>query len=97
MPFRKRNGEYYFEAVEAFSQELLGKEHEAQFLALCPLCSAMYREYVKLDNDVMQSLIASLKSAIEPELELRLGDVNTSIRFVETHFSDLVTILEEDE
>jgi len=41
MPFRKRDGEYYFEAVEALSRDHFAKEHEAQFLALCPLCAAM--------------------------------------------------------
>jgi len=37
MPFKKRDGEYYFEAVEALCKTHLPKEHEAQWLALCPL------------------------------------------------------------
>ena len=42
MPFTKRDGEHYFEGVEALSRDHFSGEHEAQFLALCPLCAAMY-------------------------------------------------------
>ncbi|MBU1207326.1 MAG: hypothetical protein KKH04_10435 [Proteobacteria bacterium] len=33
--------------VEALSRDHFTKEHEAQFLALCPLCAAMFKEFVK--------------------------------------------------
>ena len=95
MPFRKRDGEYYFEAVEALSGDYFGREHEAQFLALCPLCAAMYKEFVKLDESAMKNLHHALKNSDEPELSLNLGEKETSIRFMESHFSDLKTILEE--
>jgi hypothetical protein len=36
-----------------FSRTYLPKEHEAQYLALCPLCAAMYEELVKSDDDAM--------------------------------------------
>ena len=56
LPFKKRNGEYYFEAVEAFSKDYFTREHEAQFLALCPLCAAMYNEFVKCDKECYRLL-----------------------------------------
>ena len=94
MPFRKRDGEFYFEAGEAFSQdERLHKEYEAQFLALCPVCSAMYKEYVKDDEDAVRSLIKTLEAASIPEVPIRLDGRVTSVRFVEIHFQDLKTIL----
>ena len=96
MPFRKRDGEYYFEAVEALSQKYFNKEHEAQFLALCPLCAARYKEFVKRDEDRMRELHAALKELTdsdEPEIVLTLGEWETSLRFVETHRSDIMTIL----
>lgn len=96
MPFRKRDGEFYFEAVEAFSQdERLHKEYEAQFLALCPVCSAMYKEYVKDDEDAVRSLIKTLEAASIPEVPIRLDGRVTSVRFVEIHFQDLKTILRQ--
>ena len=93
MPFRKRDGEYYFEAVEALSQKYFNKEHEAQFLALCPLCAARYKEFVKNDETATKELHYALKNLDELEVPLTLGEWETSLRFVETHRSDIMTIL----
>ena len=43
---KKRDGEYYFQAVAALFKNHFTREHKAQFLALCPLCVAMYSEFV---------------------------------------------------
>lgn len=95
MPFRKRDGEYYFETVEALSRDHLAKEHEAQFIALCPLCAAMYNEFIKHDESAMAVLKKALMTSDEPEIPLRLGELNASVRFVESHFNDIKTILHE--
>lgn len=94
MPFKKRDGEYYFEAVEALSKDYFSREYEAQFLALCPLCAAMYKEFIKNDNIAMKNLYHVLKSSGEPEVPLRLGELETSIRFVENHRQDMRKILQ---
>lgn len=96
MPFRKRDGEYYFEKVEAFSREHFTREHEAQFLALCPLCAAMYKEFVKNDESAKKGLYLDLKNSEKPEVPLNLGKEKTSIRFVESHWRDMRTILQEN-
>ena len=95
MPFKKRDDEYYFEAVEALSNSYFVKEHEAQFLALCPLCAAMYKEFIKLDEDeiVMKDLHHDLQNSDDPEVPLELGELETSIRFVDCHYHDMRTIL----
>ncbi len=95
MPFKKRNGKYYFEAVEALSRDYFTKEHEAQFIALCPVCAAMYKEFVKNDEDAMESLKNELINSEDVEIPIKLGKRYTSIRFVETHFQDIKTILKE--
>jgi hypothetical protein len=95
MPFKKLDGEYYFEAVEAFTKDILPKEHEAQFLALCPLCAAMYKELVKKDEAAMTDLREALLNMDSLEAPLRLGELETTIQFVETHLCDIKTILEE--
>lgn len=97
MPFKKRDGEYYFEAVEALSGDYFGKEHEAQFLALCPVCAAMYKEFVKFDEAAMRTLHSALQSSSDNEVPVMLGKLTSSIRFVETHFLDIKTILGTDE
>jgi len=95
MPFKKRDGEYYFEAVEALYIDYFSREHEAQFLTLCPLCAAMYREFVQLDESAMKDLHLALMNSEKPEVSLKLGEVEKSIRFVETHWQDIRTILRE--
>ena len=93
MPFKKRDGEYYFEAVEAFSKDYFPKEHEAQFLALCPLCAAKYKEFVKRDEEQEAELHNALHNADGLDVPVRLGECETSIRFVEIHWLDMTTIL----
>ena len=93
MPFRRRDGEYYFEAVEVFTLEYLGNEGEAQFLALCPLCAAKYKEFVKRDEEQEAELYHALQNADGLDVPLNLGEWETSIRFVETHWRDMKTIL----
>ncbi|MDA3808485.1 MAG: hypothetical protein PF440_11315 [Thiomicrorhabdus sp.] len=92
--FKRRDGEYHFEKKEAFSEDYFTKEHEAQYLALCPRCAAMYNHFVTKDKDVMELLKNALVNSEEAEIPLQLGELDTSLRFVETHFHDIKTILE---
>lgn len=94
MPFKKRDDEYYFEAVEALSGDYFHKEHEAQFLALCPECAARYKEFVKRDETILSKLHRALKSSDKPEVPLKLGELETSLQFVETHWQNMKTILQ---
>ncbi len=94
MPFKKRDGRYYFEAVEVLSKDYFPKEYEAQSIALCPLCAAMYKEFVRRDEDAMKELHRALKDSDDLEVQLKLGELETSVRFVETHRLDVKTILQ---
>ena len=94
MPFRKRDGTHYFEKKEILSRKYLQKEHEAQYLALCPLCAAKYEEFIKTNDDLMGELREAILRAEDYEIPISLGDDKTSIRFVETHYHDLKAIIE---
>ncbi|MBN4073276.1 hypothetical protein JYT23_00405 [Mariprofundus ferrooxydans] len=98
MPFKKNDGEYYFEEREILSRDHLPKEHEAQHLALCPLCAAKYKYFIlnpKNDKEQLR-IIDELKQAEIGALSIpiSLGETKTTLRFVETHLADLKTILE---
>jgi len=93
MPFRKRDGLHYFEKKEVLSIKYLPKEHEAQYLALCPVCAAKYDEFVKPVDEVMAELWKEIVSTENCEIPISLGDEKTSIRFVETHYHDLNAII----
>ena len=93
MPFRKRDGNYYFEKKEVLSRSFLTKENIAQYLALCPLCAAKYEEFIKSDDVVMAKLKEAIITSNSCEVQLLLVDQLTSIRFVEAHYHDLKIIL----
>ena len=95
MPFKKRNGKYYFEAIELLND--FDREMEELHIALCPLCAAMYNEFVKHGEGTIESLKNALMNSEDTELPLQLGDLNTSVRFVERHFLDIRTIIEAQE
>lgn len=94
MPFRKLNGEPYFEAVELFTKDFFHKENEALFAAMCPVCAAKYREFIKNDESSMLDLKQQIEETDEPEVIIQFGEEIESIRFVETHFIDLKSILD---
>ena len=93
MPFKKKDGEYYFEAVEIVND--IDKEMEELHLALCPLCAAMYKEFIKRDKDAMEHIKGDLIAAHDLEIPIQLGDRKARLRFVETHFNDLKVIIRE--
>ena len=81
--------------ISMFSCTYLPKEHDAQYLALCPLCAAKYDEFIKTDDDLMAELKEAIVSTEDCEIPISLGDEKTSIRFVESHFQDIKSILGE--
>jgi len=93
--FKKKDGQYYFEAVELLKD--FDREMEEYYIALCPLCAAMYNEFVKHDEEGMKSLKNALMNSEDAKILLQLGELNTSIRFVESHFLDIKTIIEAQE
>ena len=98
MPFRKRNREYYFESVQVFDN--LPHEHTAAYLALCPVCAAKYKEFVKKgDDDNATALRAGISISPLDKLAIPIklvGQRDGSIRFVETHLLDIQEILKEE-
>lgn len=105
MPFKKTDGEYYFEAIEALTirfkndelpENHFPKEYEAQYLALCPECAARYDYFVRTAQgsvELMEKLRDQLMNLDDLEVPLCLGELETSLRFVEVHLHDLKSVL----
>ena len=106
MPFKKIDGDYFFVAMEALtikhkSDELpeyhFPNEYVAQYLALCPECAARYDYFVRTVKEgetVMEELRNHLMNSENMEFQLKLGALDTSIRFVEVHLYDLKRVLQ---
>ena len=94
MPFKKRNSdEDYFDAVEALGKAYFFKEHEAQYLALCPGCAAEYTEYVKKDSKARETFHDALKNSDSPQIHVESNGRTVHIRFEDKHWQDLKTVL----
>ena len=57
MPFRLDNDEYYFEAVELFTDA--GHEYRENHLAMCPACAAMFEHACDVDLDEFRESLAA--------------------------------------
>ena len=94
MPFRKRDGNYYFEAVEAIPN--LEVENHELYLALCPLCAAKYQEFVKQDEGVVAAFRQGILAARDTNIILlNIKQLPNTIRFVDAHLFDLKIFLDE--
>lgn len=100
MPFKKRNSDDdYFLAVEALQKEHFPKEHEAQYLALCPECAEMYQEFVKRSAPARETLYNLLKTSEDSEVRLKSHGHVIRLWFEDKHWLDLTTVVKyyEDE
>ncbi|MCL2152840.1 MAG: hypothetical protein FWH57_07780 [Oscillospiraceae bacterium] len=96
MPFKGRDGKYYFEAISAFNTpkvKRITRESEINYLALCPLCAAKFVEFIQRDDDAMDLFVSSFCENDDCTVPLMLGDEASSVRFTKQHMADLKTIL----
>lgn len=94
MPFKKRNSDDdYFLAVEALQKEHFPKEHEAQYLALCPECAEMYKEFVKRSASARETLYNLLKTSEDSEVRLKSHGHVIRLWFEDKHWLDLTTVV----
>lgn len=91
MPFKLAGGEYYFEAVELFGD--LEREYRENYLALCPVCAAMFRHASEIDPEDFR---ASLEAADDLSVEVTMAGESRNIRFVDDHRTDLLALAEID-
>lgn len=89
MPFKSRDGLDYFEAVQAFK---LVTEQDCNGLALCPVCSAMYRAWRTGDDEQWRQAIADVKTTVgqgSVRVPIVLAGETMEIYFTGRHIRDL--------
>jgi len=103
MPFKTRKGEYYFEGVESFDD--FDREIEELHLALCPVCAAKYKEFIKpkdknerseLERDEMQKFKSVLLESNSQMIPIDL-DKSETVYFTKKHLIAIKTLIEEQE
>lgn len=93
MPF-KIDGRSYFEAVQF--QARLQRQHKQNYLALCPLCAALYRFARTTDDRDVTNQLAAITIGAETErieLSIRLDDKPRTLVFTGVHALDLREVL----
>lgn len=93
MPFKLPSGGYYFEAVETVKQG--SKEHASNFLALCPLCAAKYKEWVKKIPDAIELFGERALEQEDLDVPIEMDHKPYTVSFVEQHLIDFKAYLEE--
>jgi hypothetical protein len=95
MPFQLPEGEDFFVACQYI--ELLEKEHEANYLALCPNCAAEFQYACQTDEDQRAELILDLDPTLdETELVVSLDmPVHQNLRFTQSHLIDVQMAVKE--
>jgi hypothetical protein len=95
MPFQLPEGEDFFVACQYI--ELLEKEHEANYLALCPNCAAEFQYACQTNEDKRAKLILDLDPTInEIELFVHIDmPVHQILRFTQRHLIDLQMAVKE--
>ena len=103
MPFKKRDGYYYFEDVESFDD--FDIEIEQLHLALCPVCAAKYKEFIKpknknegseLERNKMQKFKSAILESKSQTIPIQL-DEDKKVFFTERHLIAIKTLIEEQE
>ncbi|WP_157001132.1 sacsin N-terminal ATP-binding-like domain-containing protein [Agromyces laixinhei] len=89
MPFKSRDGLDYFEAVQAFR---LVTEQDCNGLALCPVCSAMYRAWRTGDDEQWRVAVADVRTTVGQggvRVPIALAGESMEIYFTGRHIRDL--------
>ncbi len=94
MPFRKRNGDYYFVRVQISDD--FDFVDEKLYLALCPVCAEKYKEFVKRSETVQKKVVEDIEISDNNTIAIELdsGSKDSSIRFTGKHIGDLHTIFQ---
>jgi hypothetical protein len=91
LPFKKLgDGAYYFETVEFIAG--MKKRHYQNYLALCPIHSAMFK-HANASRDDIKGMLGEL---VENRLEIVLANRDAAIYFTKKHLADIRKVIEDD-
>lgn len=95
MPFRTRDGQWYFEAVRLVGARR--QVHTSNALALCPLCAAMYKHARATTNDELLEQIVAWpfnEGSATVEVSVVLDGKHQNIKFTGRHAIDVQAALQ---
>lgn len=85
LPFRKLNGDYYFEIVDFIESDSM---HFQNYLCLCPNHAAMFKH----SNSDKTMLFEKLSTTEKRSIALQLNGIETELYFTDNHMNDVKAI-----
>ena len=92
LPFKRNDGDWYFECVEIMEEQELSRHHTQNYLALCPNHAAMFKHANGLSSSELKEKIINLNINVT-KLEIKLAQQPRQIYFTKTHLADLRAVI----
>ena len=94
MPFKRSDGQYYFEAVQCVKATGVIAEYRENRLALCPVCAAKYKYVNDLEPKAIYELVLESDN---PAVHIILAGEKATVRFVDLHWRDIKYVFTANE
>lgn len=95
LPFKKPNGQEYFEKVQLFPKSLIKKELKENYIACCPLCSAKMKVFYSHNSEAQNSLFKQIAYSQESIVSFPVQlDKDSDITFSKRHIVALRKMIE---
>lgn len=95
LPFKKPDGQEYFEKIQLFPKSLIKKELSVNYIACCPVCSAKMKVYYSHNVEAQKTLFKQISCSQESIVTFPVQlDKDADITFANEHIARLRKMIE---
>lgn len=95
LPFKKQNGQEYFEKIQLFPKSLIKKELKVNYIACCPVCAAKMKVYYSHNVEAQKTLFKQISYSQESIVTFPVQlDKDSDITFAKRHIVALRKMIE---
>ena len=95
LPFKKPDGQEYFEKIQLFPKSLIKKELRVNYIACCPVCSAKMKVYYSHNVEAQKTLFKQISYSQESIVTFPVQlDKDADITFANEHIARLRKMIE---
>ena len=95
LPFKKPDGQEYFEKIQLFPKSLIKKELSVNYIACCPVCAAKMKVYYSHNVEAQKTLFKQISYSQESIVTFPVQlDKDADITFANEHIARLRKMIE---
>lgn len=95
LPFKKPDGQEYFEKIQLFPKSLIKKELKVNYIACCPVCSAKMKVFYSHNPEAQKTLFKQISYSQESIVTFPVQlDKDADITFANEHIAILRKMIE---